>query len=127
MTYSFRGNWIALCVTVILAPMVKAAPTLEAIGTFKMDLYESAAVDNKAITGKFGGGELGFANGGAATTETCVEDGYIKSTGIIDFNLRCFAKLDDGAALLIRYTGLIKQVKVSWIIFSLVRSQALAD
>ncbi|MDG1143938.1 MAG: DUF3237 family protein [Burkholderiales bacterium] len=114
MTYSFRGNWIAFCVTVILAPMVQAAPTLEAIGTFKMDLYESAAVDNQAITGKFGGGELVFANGGAATIETCVEDGYIKSSGIIDFNLRCFAKLDDGAALLIRYTGLIKTGEGFW-------------
>ncbi len=45
----------------------------------------------KEFTGKFGGGTVTFTTGGSAAIESCVEDGYIKS-GVIDFNLRCFAK-----------------------------------
>ncbi len=107
-------KWVSLCVAVILVPTVYAAPKLEPIGTFKMKLYESAAIDNQAISGRFGGGTLTFKNGGSATIETCVEDGYIKSTGIIDFDLRCFAKLDDGVGMLIRYSGLIKTGEGFW-------------
>ncbi|MFL2666934.1 MAG: DUF3237 family protein [Burkholderiales bacterium] len=105
---------VAVCATILFASLVQSAPTLEAIGTFKMDLQESSAIDNQAISGKFGGGTLTFSNGGGAVIETCVEDGYIKSSGIIDFNLRCFAKLDDGVAMLIRYTGLIKTGEGFW-------------
>lgn len=115
MTYSYRMLTVALSFLVLLvASTVKAAPQLEPIGTFKMDLYESAAIDNQAITGKFGGGTVTFTTGGSAAIESCVEDGYIKSSGVIDFNLRCFAKLDDGVAMLIRYTGLIKTGDGFW-------------
>lgn len=105
---------IVFFISAMMMGALQAAPLLEPIGTFKMKLYDSVAIDNQAITGRFGGGTLTFKSGGSATIDACVEDGYIKSSGIVDFDLRCFAKLDDGTGMLIRYTGLIKTSEGFW-------------
>ena len=82
-------------------------PTLEPIGEIKFDLIQASMTEGSRITGRFGNGTITFTSGGGGILEECVEDGYVKANGTIDFILWCHATLDDGQSLMIKYAGII--------------------
>ena len=51
---------------------------------------------------------------GQGTIQACVEDGYIREKGNLEFDLRCHATMDDGAVLLISYRGTIVPDATFW-------------
>ncbi len=82
-------------------------PTLQHIGEIKFDLIATSMTEGTRITGTFGNGTISFADGGGGVLEMCVEDGYVKANGTIDFTLWCHVTLDDGKTLMIKYAGII--------------------
>ena len=86
---------------------------LEPVGSLDLEVTASALTDNQRITGTFLGGTVTLGDG-QGTIHGCVEDGYVRENGNIEFDLRCHATLDDGAALLIHYTGVIVPSPTFW-------------
>ncbi len=82
-------------------------PTLEPVGELKFDLKSGTGTEGSRITGIFGPGTITFNSGGGGTVDSCVEDGYVKKSGAIDFSIWCHVTLDDAKTLLIKYAGTI--------------------
>ena len=85
----------------------KTGPTLKQIGEIKFDLIHTSMTEGSRITGRFGNGSITFTRGGSGVLDECVEDGYVKKNGTIDFILWCHVSLDDEKTLMIKYAGII--------------------
>jgi len=86
---------------------------LEPVGKLNLEFHGTALTDNQRITGTFLGGTITLGDG-QGTIHGCVEDGYVRESGNIEFDLRCHATLDDGSGLLIHYAGVIVQSPTFW-------------
>ena len=104
---------VAAATTLLAATGNAAGLQLEAAGSLTLQMHLTATTDNQRITGSFLGGTITFGDG-QGTVHACIEDGYIREGGNIEFDLRCHATMDDGAALLISYSGVIVQSPTFW-------------
>ena len=105
---------ITLVAVVFLATSANAAGLkLEPAGSLNLEFHSTALTDNQRITGTFMGGTITLGDG-QGTVQACVEDGYVREGGNILFDLRCHATMDDGAALLISYSGVIVPSPTFW-------------
>ena len=92
---------------------VAAGPQLEPVGSVNLEFHSTGIVDNQRITGTFMGGTITLGDG-QGTVQGCVEDGYVRGNGNIEFDLRCHVTMDDGAVLLMSYAGVIVQTPTFW-------------
>lgn len=109
-----RTSLVAMAASVLLATSVTAAGLqLEPVGSVNLEFHSTAVTDNQRITGTFMGGTITLGDG-QGTVQGCVEDGYVRGNGNIEFDLRCHVTMDDGAALLMSYAGVIVQTPTFW-------------
>jgi hypothetical protein len=92
---------------------VAAGLQLEPVGSVNLEFHSTGIVDNQRITGTFMGGTITLGDG-QGTVQGCVEDGYVRGNGNIEFDLRCHVTMDDGAVLLMSYAGVIVQTPTFW-------------
>ena len=113
--YNLIKNFLTVAAgAAFLATSASAAGLqLEPAGSLNLEFHSTATTDNQRITGTFMGGTINFSDG-QGTIQGCVEDGYVRGNGNIEFDLRCHATMDDGAALLISYTGVIVPSPTFW-------------
>ena len=105
---------VAVAASTVLAISVTAAGLqLEPVGSVNLEFHSTAITDNQRITGTFMGGTITLGDG-QGTVQGCVEDGYVRGNGNIEFDLRCHVTMDDGAALLMSYAGVIVQTPTFW-------------
>lgn len=109
-----KTTLVAMAASVLLATSVTAAGLqLEPVGSVNLEFHSTAVTDNQRITGTFMGGTITLGDG-QGTVQGCVEDGYVRGNGNIEFDLRCHVTMDDGAALLMSYAGVIVQTPTFW-------------
>ena len=109
-----KTTLVVMAASVLLATSVTAAGIqLEPIGSFNIALTTAGVTDNQRITGTFMSGTITLGDG-QGTVQACVEDGYIREKGNLEFDLRCHATMDDGAVLLISYRGTIVPDATFW-------------
>ena len=109
-----KTTLIAMAASAFLATSVTAAGLqLEPIGSVNLEFHSTAVTDNQRITGTFMGGTITLGDG-QGTVQGCIEDGYVRGNGNIEFDLRCHVTMDDGAALLMSYAGVIVQTPTFW-------------
>ena len=113
--YSLIKNFLTVAAGIaFLATSASAAGIqLEPIGSFNIALTTAGVTDNQRITGTFMSGTITLGDG-QGTVQACVEDGYIREKGNLEFDLRCHATMDDEAPLLISYEGVIVQSPTFW-------------
>ena len=113
--YSLIKNFLTVAAGVaFLATSASAAGIqLEPIGSFNIALTTAGVTDNQRITGTFMSGTITLGDG-QGTVQACIEDGYIREKGNLEFDLRCHATMDDGAVLLISYHGVIVPSPTFW-------------
>ena len=92
---------------------VAAGLQLEPVGSVNLEFHSTGIVDNQRIMGTFMGGTITLGDG-QGTVQGCVEDGYVRGNGNIEFDLRCHVTMDDGAVLLMSYAGVIVQTPTFW-------------
>ena len=110
----FKHFFFIVTATACLAASANAAGLqLEPVGSLKIEMHFTGTTDNQRITGTFIGGTITLGDG-EGTVHACVEDGYIREGGNIEFDLRCHATMDDEAPLLISYAGVIVQSPTFW-------------
>ena len=78
-----------------------------------IEFHSTGLVDPGRVTGTFLGGTITIGDG-KGTIQACIEDGFLPSTGNINFNLRCHLTMDDGAKLLMNYAGVIVPDETFW-------------
>ena len=109
-----KTTLVAMAASVLLATSVTAAGLqLEPVGSVNLEFHSTAVTDNQRITGTFMGGTITLGDG-QGTVQGWVEDGYVRGNGNIEFDLRCHVTMDDGAALLMSYAGVIVQTPTFW-------------
>ena len=109
-----KTTLVAMAASVLLATSVTAAGLqLEPVGSVNLEFHSTAVTDNQRITGTFMGGTITLGDG-QGTVQGCIEDGYVRGNGNIEFDLRCHVTMDDGAALLMSYAGVIVQTPTFW-------------
>ena len=109
-----KTTLVAMAASVLLATSVTAAGLqLEPVGSVNLEFHSTAVTDNQRITGTFMGGTITLGDG-QGTVQGCVENGYVRGNGNIEFDLRCHVTMDDGAALLMSYAGVIVQTPTFW-------------
>ncbi len=86
---------------------------LQPAGSLNLEFHSTATTDNQRITGTFMGG-IATLGDGSRTVQGCIEGGYVRSGGNIEFDLRCHATMDDGAVILINYAGVIVPSPTFW-------------
>ena len=113
--YSLIKNFLTVAAgAAFLATSASAAGIqLEPVGSFNIALTTAGVTDNQRITGTFMSGTITLGDG-QGTVQACVEDGYIREKGNLEFDLRCHATMDDGAVLLISYRGTIVPDATFW-------------
>ena len=109
-----KTTLVAMAASILLATSVTAAGLqLEPVGSVNLEFHSTAVTDNQRITGTFMGGTITLGDG-QGTVQGCIEDGYVRENGNIEFDLRCHVTMDDGAALLMSYAGVFVQTPTFW-------------
>ena len=85
--YSLIKNFLTVAAGVaFLATSASAAGIqLEPIGSFNIALTTAGVTDNQRITGTFMSGTITLGDG-QGTVQACVEDGYIREKGNLEFD-----------------------------------------
>tara|TARA_Y100000588_G_scaffold354302_1_gene408443 strand:- start:351 stop:890 length:540 start_codon:yes stop_codon:yes gene_type:complete len=97
----------------LVTSAVAAGLQLEPVGSVNLEFHSTGITDNQRITGTFMGGTITLGDG-QGTVQGCIEDGYVRGSGNIEFDLRCHVTMDDGAVLLMSYAGVIVQTPTFW-------------
>ena len=86
---------------------------LQPAGAIHLDFHKSALVDKNRVTGAFLGGSIELGDG-QGSVEGCIEDAYVQSNGNINFDIRCHVTMDDDAAILVNYAGVLIPDEKFW-------------
>ena len=84
-------------------------PSMEKVGSIKVDLGENAFVEKDLWVWNLPGGKLTLTGGGTGNLiGPCGEWGELRDSGTIAMNVHCNIKMDDGSVLLWEYRGRLK-------------------
>ena len=84
-------------------------PSMEKVGSIKVDLGENAWVEKDLWVWNLPGGKLTLSGGGTGNLiGPCGEWGELRDSGTLAMNVHCNIKMDDGSVLLWEYRGRLK-------------------